>query len=124
MTGSISLSGNSQIIIKAGASLTLIVGGSVSLGGNGVANNTGKPASFNLVGLSSCTSISYSGNAAFIGTMDAPQAALTLSGNADFYGASVVASATITGNGSVHFDEALATQAAQLGLVTQQWTEL
>lgn len=74
VTGNISLSGTSYIQINSNASLTLIMGGNATIGGNGIINGTGIPENMNLVGLNSTTSISFTGNAIFVGTINAPQA--------------------------------------------------
>ena len=122
VTGNVNLSGTAYIQIFPGASLTLIVGGgTTAIAGQGVVNGTGIPANFSLLGLSSATNINYSGNADFVGTINAPQANFTLSGNASVYGAAIVNSFTGTGNGSLHYDSCVNAGDA---LVISSWVEL
>ena len=121
VTGDFSLAGQSQVIIKPGASLTLIIGGSASLAGGGVVNGTGNAANFSLVGLSSNTEITYTGTSEFVGTVNAPQAAFKLAGTVDAYGAAVVGSAVIDGGIRFHYDESLA---KATGFVVTYWKEL
>lgn len=120
ISGSVSISGQSYIQLMPGATMTMIVGGSVSLSGGGVINGTGLAANFSLVGTTSCTSISYSGNSDFIGTINAPQANVTMTGGSDIFGAVVAKSATISGGAGFHYDDALA---AISGLVATGWVE-
>ena len=119
VTGNVNFNGT--ITIASGSSLTLYVGGSFSVSGNGVVNQSGIPANFAVNGLPTCTSVSYSGNAVFIGTVDAPEAAFQDAGNADTYGAVIASSITINGNGSVHFDTSLQNQG---GYAVASWNEI
>lgn len=121
VSGSFTIKGNDTIQIKPGASLKIIVGGSVSMAGGGVLNGTGLAANFSIVGLNSCTSITYSGTAQFIGTINAPQADFSLKGTTDAYGAVIANSASMNGNTAFHYDESLAYQD---GYVASSWQEL
>ncbi|HXT10422.1 MAG TPA: hypothetical protein VN873_02590 [Candidatus Angelobacter sp.] len=120
ISGNVSLTSHAYIQLMPGATMTMIVGGTVSLAGGGVINGTGLASQFSLVGTSSCTSISYTGGAAFIGTINAPQADVTMAGGADIYGSVVAKSATISGGTGFHYDDALA---AMSGLVATGWVE-
>jgi hypothetical protein len=119
-TGSFSISGQGYVQILPGASLTLYVGGSMSIAGNGVLNGTGFAGNFSVLGLSGCTSISYSGNAAFNGTVYAPSASVTIHGNGDIFGAIIAKSATLTGNANLHYPVELAQVG---GLIATKWVE-
>lgn len=121
VSGTFTVSGSGYVEIMPGASLTLIVGGKTTISGGGVVNQTGLASDFSFVGTSSCTSITYSGSAAFIGTVNAPQAALTISGSAGAYGAVIANSASLSGGASFHYDDALG---ASGGLIATSWTEL
>jgi hypothetical protein len=121
LTVSGSGSGSGYILVNPGASLTLIVGGKVTVSGGGVVNGTSLASNFSLIGLSGNTKITYSGSAAFIGTINAPQAAVTISGGASFYGAMIANTVNISGGGSVHYDDTLG---AVGGLIVSSWTEL
>ena len=111
VTGTIVMAGNSSIIIAPGATLKLFAGNNVSLGGNGIINQTGNAASFTLYGLPACRNINLAGNGTFAGVIYAPSADLTLigggSGDEDFSGAAILRSITLNGHWRIHFDEAL-----------------
>jgi hypothetical protein len=118
---SFTVSGSGYIWIMPGASLTLYAGGTTTISGGGVVNGTGLASDFTYIGLSSNTGITYSGSAAFIGTVNAPQASLTISGSAGAYGAAIAKTVTISGGAGFHYDQALA---AGAGLVVSSWTEM
>jgi len=108
VTGNVSISGNAQMIITPGSSLTVYVGGaSVSVSGNGVANNAVKPANNQWYGLPTSTSWTLSGNGSWVGTVYAPEAAFSNSGNGDMSGSVIASSVTMSGNGQFHYDESL-----------------
>jgi hypothetical protein len=134
VTGDVSLAGQAQIQIATNASLSMYVGTantnattSVSLGGNGIGNNSGITTNFFFYGLPSTTSLSLSGNAAFTGAIYAPQANFTLGGGGsdtyDFAGASVTATATLNGHYNFHYDENLARVGPARGYVVNSWNE-
>ncbi|MFN3408274.1 MAG: hypothetical protein ACK45B_04730 [Limisphaerales bacterium] len=117
ITGNVKLSGGESIVVAPGGKLTIYMSGtSFDLGGGGVMNNS-SPLNFSYYGLPSNTSISFSGNAGFSGSIYAPNAHLSLSGGGnpantvDFSGASVTRSVAMNGHLNFHYDEAL----AQLG---------
>lgn len=118
---SFNLRGNDTITIKPGGSLTIIAGGNVSIGGGGVLNGPGFAMNFSIVGLNTCTSISYTGNAQFIGTINAPQADFSIKGTTDVYGAIIANSASMNGNTALHYDESLSFRD---GYTVNSWQEL
>lgn len=121
VSGSFNIAGQGYIEIKPGASLTLYIGGSASIAGLGVLNDPGFAQNFSILGLAGCTSLSYTGNAAFDGTIYAPQADVTIHGNGGIYGAVISKTATLTGNANFHYDTELAKVG---GLVATSWIEL
>jgi hypothetical protein len=127
LSGTLSMGGQASIEIATNATLAVYVNGSsASIDGNGIINDPGNSANFQLYGTSNLTSLSLSGNGTFIGTLYAPEAALTLNGggssNTDFSGAAVVGSATMHGHFSIHYDEALAKQGGSYAVA--RWDEL
>jgi len=122
--GTTSVGGQAAIKIADGASLEMYAGGDVALGGGGVANNPGFASNFALYGLRTCTSVSYSGNAQFIGTINAPQAAVSLSGTADAIGAVVGASFSLSGTMGLHYDEALRGNPKEGRYLVASWLEM
>ena len=109
------------VLIKPGASLKLYVGGATSISGGGVVNGTGSPTGFSYFGLSSNTTLNYSGTADFVGTINAPLANFNISGGASVYGAIICNTFTGGGGSSVHYNQAL--QARALFLMSS-WREL
>lgn len=107
VTGSFTVSGSGYIEIMPGASLALYVGGTATISGGGVVNGTGLASNCTLIGLSGCANFIYSGSSAFIGTVSAPQAALTVSSPSGICGAIIANSIDFSGGGSIHYDESL-----------------
>lgn len=130
VSGSVSMSGQGTIIIAPNnASLKMYVGGpSASLSGNGVMNGSGDATKFYLYGLSSLTSLSFSGNAAFVGAIYAPSAAFSLGGGGntttDFIGSSVTGSVKLNGHFNFHYDENLSREGPSRGFIVASWDEL
>lgn len=134
VSGDFKMSGNAEIDIAPGASLTLFVGRptgsgtSADLAGNGVMNAAGNATNFFFYGLPSLTSLSQSGNAAFIGAIYAPNANFTLngsgSGGVDFIGASITKTATMNGHYNFHYDENLARVGPNRGYIVTSWNEI
>lgn len=129
VTGNVSITGNAYIYIKPGARLKLYVGGgSASLAGKGVINDDANALSFQYFGLPANTSLSFSGNAAFTGTIYAPNAAFTLGGGGstiyDFVGASVSKTVRMNGHFKFHYDEALGKNGPSRGFIVTSWNEI
>jgi hypothetical protein len=121
VTGNFNISSGGSVQILPGGNLTVILAGNSTMGGNGVINGTGSAANFSLIGLTSCTSISYGGNSSFTGTINAPQAAFSLSGTADAYGAIIANTVSMNGNPGIHYDPSLAKSSTYL---VNNWQEL
>jgi hypothetical protein len=120
--GDFTVSGSGFVQINPGAALTLIVGGSkTTISGGGVVNQGGYATNFNYVGLSGNTSLTYSGSAEFVGTVNAPQASFTESGGSGAVGAAIVHDATLSGSAGWHYDDSLGSSG---GLVATGWSEL
>lgn len=111
VNGNLSMSGQSYIYLAPGAVLTTYVNGNASIAGNGIANGSGSATNLTLIG-EGTNSISYTGNSAFVGTIDAPGDSVALKGGGstpvNFIGAIVAQSAQITGGYLFAYDEALA----------------
>lgn len=126
--GDVSLSGQSSITIASGGSLQMYVkGANSSLGGSGVVNQTGSALNFGYWGMNSNTQVSFTGNAAFVGTIYAPYANLKLGGGGnndhDFVGASVSSSVQMNGHFNFHYDEALKKWGPRRGYTIINWNE-
>lgn len=111
VTGNFGLAGPSQVIIGTNSNLTMYLGGWADFSGGGVNNHTGFATNLAVYGLSTCTSIQYSGGSDFIGTIYAPDASFRMSvgGSIDCHlvGSVVANSITINGHCQVHCDEGL-----------------
>jgi hypothetical protein len=123
VTGNTSLSGNARINIAPGARLEVYCAGSISLAGNGVVNSN-RPEDNQWHGLSTCSSATIAGNGAFVGTLYAPHAALTVGGNGEVQGAVVANSIVFSGNANLHYDEALRNISGSSGYLVVSWQEL
>jgi len=122
VVGNVNIAGTGYIKVFPGASLTLIVGGATTISGGGVINGTGVPGNFSLIGLPTATIINYSGSAEFVGTVNAPQAAMTLNGSSGVFGAAIVKTYLSNGSGSFHYDECLGAPSKFLTITS--WREL
>jgi hypothetical protein len=109
LDGNTSISGNGKLEILDGASLTIYASGTVNISGNGIVNQNAapRPEECVLVGTSSCTSVTVSGNGDLYAAIYAPTATTSVTGNGDVYGSLVGDTVTISGNGDVLFDESL-----------------
>lgn len=129
VTAGINTTGTSEIIIDHGAHLDLYMsGGSAKFAGNGIVNRTGSAFNFNYWGLNSNTGVEMTGNAAFVGTVYAPNASLALKGGGstttvDFNGAAVAKSVKMGGNYNFHYDEALGAWGPRRGYTVISWNE-
>ena len=111
ITGNVSLSGNSQIVILPSASLQLFVGGTTAnIRGNGILNQ-GVPRNFMYYGTGANTELHLRVTTPFVGLIYAPRATCTVisGGNsaADMQGAAVVQSLELGADVNFHFDEEL-----------------
>lgn len=129
VSGNVSIGGQASIIIATNASLKIYVAGaSTSIGGSGIVNNNSSASTFSYYGLPGNTSVSLSGNAAFTGTIYAPQAHLELRGGGsdsinDFVGASVSRTVDMVGHFNFHYDEALGRDDTEGLFVIASWNE-
>jgi hypothetical protein len=124
-TSSVLVAGNGAMV---GAKLSMfIAAASFSIGGNGSIDG-GRAANLAYYGLPSNKSISFSGNAAFTGTLYAPDADITLNGGGndsyDFVGSCIGKSVTINGHFMFHFDEDLLTEGPSSGYTAIHWSEI
>ena len=132
--GNFSMSGQSSITLASNATLRIYVGQpggstvSASLGGQGIINSSGNAANFFFFGLPSLTSLSFSGNAAFIGAIYAPNADFSLNGGGnntvDFIGASVSSTVTMNGHMNFHYDENLGRIGPRRLYLITSWNEM
>jgi len=102
------VSGSGFIYIAPGASLQLYVTGpKCDITGGGVVNGALTAPNCQIWCMPTCTEVTTSGSSGYIGTIYAPEAAITVSGSAATSGAMVGGSFVISGSGTIHYDEAL-----------------
>ncbi len=122
--GDTSITSDAFIEVAAGASVEYYSGGNINMAGKGMVNDPGQAINFSLYGLPGCTSISYSGQAQFIGTVYAPEADIAMTGQADAIGAFVGNSVSMSGNMGLHYDESLRKNPNQPKYLVASWQEL
>jgi hypothetical protein len=131
VSGNISLSGSEAITIGTNASRVVlyVAGPSINTSGNATINNQTQHAGvLGIYGLPSLTSIDFGGNAAFTGTIYAPQADFQFGGGGnntyDFVGALVAQSAKLNGHANFHYDESLKRNGPGIGYIPYSWKEV
>lgn len=126
--GSVSQAGGKAFTISNTGSLQMWVRDSISFSGNAAANTTYDALRMRMYGLPTCSSVSFSGNAEFTGTLYAPAADLRFNGGgmdrADFMGAAIVGSAQLNGHFEFHYDENLGRNGPSSSFVIDSWVEL
>ena len=126
VTGNVLMQGGSSIYIAPGATLKIYVGGSDATFTK--VNTTGAAISFQYYGLPTNTSLTWNGNAEYLGTIYAPSTAFKIGGGGndvyDFQGSCMVYSIFMNGHFRFHFDESLLKAPISLGLVASSWNEL
>jgi len=125
LQGSLAASTLGSIVIYANPNSA---NGTFSLSGDsGMGAVNGTPLNFLVYGTPNVTSITMSGNSAFIGAIYAPEAVLTLNGggnNSNLQGAAIVKSVTLNGHYDFHYDEALANWGPAKSFTANSWQEL
>jgi len=120
-----------SIRIEPGASLRLYVGttdGPPQTSSLTIVNTKGNAYSFQYYGLPSSTGLIWAGNDAYVGTVYAPEADVSLGGGGssdfDYQGAIVALSGTLNGHFNVHYDENLHRIGPPTGFTVASWSEL
>jgi hypothetical protein len=141
LNGSIYVSANATLYVTTTLSISTLViappngkltlyskAPSVTLAGNNTANSAGNAYAFSFWGLPECTSLTFSGNAGFTGTIYAPNADFTLNAGGnnviDFIGASITKTARMNGHFNFHYDEALRIIGPFRGFIVSSWLEM
>lgn len=115
--GVISITGQAQLTVADGASVTILHGGldlgrvaeedpDINFAGQGVVNTGEIPADLIIISASTGL-INLAGQSDFHGVIYAPAATINFSGQADVFGSLTGNSISITGQGDLHYDEAL-----------------
>jgi hypothetical protein len=126
VTGDVVMQGQSSIWIAPGASLEIYVAGATAKFTE--VNTAGNANSYKYFGLPTNTSLTWSGNATYVGTVYAPQAAFDCGGGGstlyDYQGACVVKSVNLNGHFNFHYDENLKRRGPMSGFRMKSWREL
>jgi len=118
VVNSLSIIGNSRIIVDSGPVIFHIAGVGDStplvIEGNGISNQTFDPTQLQFVYAGTDT-IQVGGGTETAALVYAPNASGSFSGGSDFYGAVIVRQLTATGGTSIHYDRRLQTTALIAG---------
>jgi hypothetical protein len=131
VNGNINLSGYEAITIGTNATATTLYvsGPFISLTGQATVNNLAQNAHYlGVYGLPSLTSINFGGNAAFTGTIYAPEANFSFGGGGnntyDYAGSLIANSCTLNGHANFHYDESLKRNGPGIGYIPASWKEI
>jgi hypothetical protein len=114
VTGDISVTGSSQIVLQEGVSATIYFAGNVDVSGNGILNTKNQPSDLQLYGiqqpLNSSNHVSLGGNGQIVASVYAPNHDVSINGggtNGHVFGSVVGKTVTMTGVTNLHYDETL-----------------
>jgi hypothetical protein len=117
VTGDISVSGLSQIVVQPGVTATIYFAGNVDITGNGVLNSNNQPGDLMLYGIQPPTGtsehVNIGGNSQITASVYAPGYDVTVNGsgtNGHVYGSIVGKTVTMTGVSNLHYDERLSSK--------------
>jgi hypothetical protein len=126
-TSKVLVAGGGSTNSNHGTLTVYIAASSFTIGGSGAVDG-GRAACLSYFGLASNKTITYSGNAIFVGTVYAPDADLTLTGGGsstfDICGSIIAKTVTFNGHFMFHYDEDLLTSSASRGYFARSWAEL
>jgi len=124
ITGTFTLSNNSQFRISSGASAVIYFGGSMSISNNALINNqTQDPTKLVMYGTDTFTgSQTFRNNTNTYAAIYFPKANVTIYNNGNIYGSLVANSITLQNNVDFHYDEALASFQSGLGAPAAPFT--
>lgn len=116
VTGDISFSGSSQLIIQPGVTAKIYFAGNVDVAGNGILNTNNQAADLQLFGIqpndNGSRHVNLGGNGQIIAAIYAPNHDVTINGggtNGHVFGSVVGRTVTMTGVTNLHYDEMLGT---------------
>lgn len=129
LSDGLEMSSKDSISMGPGGKIEMYVDGeSVSITGNGVANQTGKPSDFMVYCTPNVTEIKIAGNATFVGVIVAPKADMELNGGGkddqDFCGAAMVKKLKMNGGFKFHYDKALGGIGGNGRFLISSWNEV
>ena len=108
VTGKFTSSGSGFITQNANVKATWVVDNNITVSGNSYNNQSGYAAYASFVGVgSNHYTVTDSGSATFIGTINAPGYDVTISGTGAYSGSVIGNTITLSGSGGFHYDEDL-----------------
>lgn len=114
--GDVKLGGGAQFIIEPGASVELIVTGTVDIGGGlqnfnsaptTVINGEVRPSIAIYSSFAGANGVKLGGSVDMFASVYAPNTTVNIAGSGAFYGSVIGGVVNLTGTGDIHFDEAL-----------------
>jgi hypothetical protein len=126
VSGTFSMANNAYVNIAAGSSLNLYLNGAqFNVANNTKMNNVSKdPSKLHIYGTNNVTSVNYSNNTDFYGTLYMPKAVINQANNVHFYGSIVGKSLGMANNFKIHYDEALSGTGPSIGgMSVSDWHE-
>ena len=122
--GDFQMTGQSSIVIGTSGQLQLFVnGGTGTIAGGGIINQSQDPWRFSYYGSKSNTKVNLGGDAAFYGLVYAPYAELNVAGGALLYGGTVSKTVRATGGFTLHYDQCLS-KGGQGRYIVTSWDEM
>ncbi len=119
------IGGNGTVTIEENSSLTLYVGGDLSVKGNGIANQPGYPANLQIYGFGDAPSeFDLGGTADLFAAVYAPNANIDMLGTSEFRGAVVGNEVFLNGNMDFWYDEDLQELFTDDRYAMSRWREL
>ncbi len=128
----LSMTGQSSLVIAEGGSLKLYSAGDIRIAGNGVANHNPQPKTFMVFGTAQDVdnngatthqTINIAGNGDLKAVVYAPNATTNINGNGNVMGSVVSGNINLTGNAAFHYDESLARLDTGEPLGLDKWNE-
>ena len=114
VTGDISVTGISQIVLQEGVTATVYFAGNIDVSGNGILNTKNQPSDLQLYGIeppaNSSKHVSLGGNGQIIAAVYAPDHDVSINGggtSGHVFGSVVGKTVTMTGVSNLHYDEQL-----------------
>ncbi|PYJ11369.1 MAG: hypothetical protein DMF06_02855 [Verrucomicrobia bacterium] len=107
VTGKYTISGSGYVDQNTLVHSDWYVGSNITTSGDSYNNRSGIASNVNFVGYGTNNTLTVSGSATFVGTINAPAYRVTVSGSGGISGALIGDTLTISGGAGLHYDEAL-----------------
>jgi hypothetical protein len=109
VTGAITMKNSAQVVVQAGASLNLYLGGNLECkNSTGFSNLTNDPTGLRIFGLPGCTQMDFKNSSICYAALYAPNAQIDMYNSATFYGAICAESVYMKNSATIGFDPRVA----------------